>query len=56
MLGGERLTVVMSCQQDIVAIEIGQWTEKRQMTLSGDLGAQLIAARKRKMEREAAGK
>ena len=43
-----------TCKQ--VAIEIGQWTEKRQVTLGGDLGARLIAARKRKMEREAAGK
>jgi len=43
-----------TCKQ--VAIEIGQWSEKRQVTLGGDLGARLIAARKRKMEREAAGK
>ena len=39
-----------------VAIEIGQWTEKNQERLSGNLGARLIAARKRKMEREAASK
>ena len=43
-----------TCKQ--VAIEIGQWAEKRNVTLTGDLGARILAARKRVMEREAAGK
>ena len=43
-----------TCKQ--VAIEIDQWAEKRNVTLTGDLGARILAARKRVMEREAAGK
>ena len=43
-----------TCRQ--VAIEIGQWSEKRNVTMTGDLGARILAARKRVMEREAAGK
>ena len=43
-----------TCKQ--VAIEIGQWSEKRNVTMTGDLGARILAARKRVMEREAAGK
>ena len=43
-----------TCKQ--VAIEIGQWAEKRNVTLAGDLGVRILAARKRVMEREAAGK
>ena len=43
-----------ACKQ--VAIEIGQWSEKRNVTMTGDLGARILAARKRVMEREAAGK
>ena len=41
-----------TCKQ--VAIEIGQWAEKRNVTLTGDLGVRILAARKRMMEREAA--
>ena len=43
-----------TCKQ--VAIETGQWTEKRSINMNGDLGVRLLAARKRIEEHEAARK
>jgi hypothetical protein len=43
-----------TCKQ--VAIETGQWTEKRSMNMNGDLGVRLLAARKRIEEYQAARK
>jgi hypothetical protein len=38
-----------TCKQ--VAIEIGQWTEKRNMAITGDLADRILEARRRKVQR-----
>ena len=43
-----------TCKQ--VAIEIGQWTEQRNMAITGDLADRILEARRRKVQREAGQK
>jgi hypothetical protein len=43
-----------TCKQ--VAIETGQWTEKRNMAITGDLADRILEARRRKVQREAGQK